>query len=967
MIRPEPYLPKALNGQAEEKWSEFIAAAGDFGSIPEMAGEFVSEAKMVFCFSDFVASACTRNPDLFFDLISSGDLHRPYDAGDYDYKLESMLKAAGCGSEGADMDTLKKVLRRFRRREMVRIAWRDLSAPADLDETMNDVSTLADVCISKALDRIYQRLVLINGVPRGPDGSAQYLVVVGMGKLGARELNFSSDVDLIFAYSKSGYTDGRDNPISNESFFMKTARGLVNAIGDLTADGFVFRVDMGLRPDGKNGPLVMNFDNIERYYQIHGREWERYAWIKARIVAGNPEDGKRLLDILKPFVYRRYMDYGVFESLRDMKRMIVREVARKNIMDNIKLGHGGIREIEFFGQVFQLIRGGLIPELQDPRIQNILKALVWVNSISKKACETLTGAYRFLRYTENRLQAFSDMQTHDLPADPDSRERLAASLGFASWEAFREAFDLHTSRVRRLFSSLLEPEHETPEDEDESVRIASVWEDPPEKEVCLEILSSAGFREPSKILAALVELGDDSSSRAMNSDAQRRLNKLVPLVLEITKTCEHPDQACIRILDLLETLKKRPNYFSLILENPPALRHLANLADSSSRILTFLSTHPLLLDELLDSRTLYHPPEKNELKQELEKRMKWIAADDLESQMETLRVFKQVNYLKVAAADATNTIPLMRVSDYLTYIAETVLDEVIEIAWRHMAEKHGPPCCELAGEKPNRGFAVIAYGKMGGVELGYDSDLDLVFIHAGTAGNTGGNGYSISNTRFFARLGQRVLHILSTQTAVGKLYEADMRLRPGGTSGMLVSHIDSFDEYQMQKAWTWETQALVRARPIYGDAPLIDRFLKIREKAVSIERDGVALALEIKEMRERMKKERKGAGGNLFDLKRDSGGVIDIEFIVQYLVLRHARRNLSILKWSDNVRLIGELGNVGVIDDKTAYLLRKAYLTYRSAIHRKSLREEPPVISADRFTDLREAVQSIWKRYIEPG
>ncbi len=787
-----------------------------------------------------------------------------------------------------------------------------------------------------------------------------------MGKLGAGELNFSSDIDVIFAFPDSGNTVNGPVEISNEAFFSHLCRRLIAVLSKPDSDGFVFRVDCNLRPFGENGPLVMSFDNMEDYYLRQGREWERYAWIKARVAAGDIEAGTRLLLSLKPFVFRRYLDFGVFDALREMKLKISREVSRKSMQGNIKLGPGGIREIEFFGQIFQLTRGGINPELQDRSILTVLGLLAGKQMISPKVYDHLLQAYIFLRRTEHRIQEFSDQQTHRIPADAEACERLSAAMGFSDRQSFLNELSRQMDQVHRYFNTLLEnPQPNAAAASDPSVEsvLSAVWLAPADREQDQKTLRNLGFSHSDTVLDMLDSLRTDSATRALSREGRQRLDRLIPFLLKEILPLDHPDLALNRIMDIIKAIERRTSYLALLLENPHARIHLVKLAHASPMIAVLLSRHPALLDELLDTRTLYTPPGKAEIEAEIAEKMRLIPSHDLEYQIEQLCIFKQVNVLRVAAADVTGVLPLMRTSDHLTEIAETVLHQVLELSWDHLVAKHGAPSSSLDGIACNRGFAVIAYGKLGGIELGYGSDLDLVFLHAGDPGETRGN-TPIDNSQFFARLGQRVIHMLTARTSAGYLYEVDMRLRPSGSSGVLVSDVVAFEQYQTEKAWTWEHQALVRSRPIGGDIRVFERFQDIRRKVISQIREPEDLCREVGEMRERMRREHAGKYPGQFDIKQDVGGIVDIEFLVQYLVLSKSHEHAELLQWTDNVRLLQTLIETGILPDYHAHFLKEAYLTYRAAVHRLSLQARPAVVSENRFRSLRENVAAIWKHYM---
>ena len=924
----------------------------------------------VFAFSDFVADNCIRTPALLTDLVQSGDLARAYSRSAWPTRVRNGI------AQARDDTTLGHCLCRIRRREMLRIAWRDLAGAADLDETLEDLSAFADACLQEALSALERQLTDTGTPPRTAEGCLPQLVVIGMGKLGAGELNFSSDIDLVFTYAEPGRIQWGEKHVTGEEFFTRLCRRYVKILGSTSPDGPLYRVDPRLRPYGENGPLVMSVDAMENYYQHQGREWERYAWIKARTVAGDRTAGRDLLARLNPFIYRRYIDYTMFDSFREMKRSIEHELKKKGIRENIKNGPGGIREIEFFGQIFQLLRGGVMPVLQLRSIMAVLDQLAADSIIDTPTARKLKEAYRFLRRTENRLQEAADRQTHVLPAADQERNRLAASMDFSNWPTFKTAIDHHRTFVHRQFSHLLAmdtPETETKADTplaDLEAQLSTLWLDAlrgDRDQAAVDTLADLGFAAPGDVMAALQLLAQDPATRAIGPEGRRRLDRLVPMVLSRFHANAHPIHALRGTLDLVRIVQRRTTYLSLLVENPDALVRLMAFSAASPWLITYLSRHPVLLDELLDPRTLYTPSGQSALAEDLQRRFRLMDPDDLEYQMEALRIFKQVNTLRVAAADIFGVLPLMKVSDYLSGIAETAVNKVLDLAWRHLVAKHGTPCHDLSDPHLARGFAVIAYGKLGGFELSYTSDLDLVFLHAGSSGTTAGGPRPIDNAQFYSRLGQRVIHLLTAHTPAGVLYNTDMRLRPSGDAGLIVSHIDAFEAYLVNDAWTWEHQALVRARAIWGDSEIRRRFAAIRERALAQPRNRATLRGEVAEMRRRMRQTHTNQAPGLFDLKHDPGAMVDIEFMVQYVVLLMAHRHPGLLTWTDNVRLIQSLAQTGLIDDHTAHLLRTAYLAYRAMAHRLSLREKPAVVAEHTFQALRDRIVALWHRLFGPA
>ena len=947
-------LPEAIEKRVAGKMEACFYAAQNQGVLLPGNGNLRDQMHRVFALSEFVASWCIRRPLLLKDLLESDDLKRSYDPGEYGEKAKQVVYGV------EDEKALASALRKFRNREMVRIAWRDLTGKADLHETLADLSLFADACLTHTLDVLHDLLCDAYGVPTSDGGESQKLVVIGMGKLGGYELNFSSDIDLMFAFPETGQTIGREISIANEDFFSRLARRLIDVLAKSTVDGYVFRVDTRLRPYGDAGPLVMSFDAMEDYYQMFGRGWERYALIKARVVAGDIEAGGELLDRLRPFVFRRYLDYGTFESLREMKNKIEREVIRKKLKNNIKHGAGGIREIEFFGQVFQLIRGGINPLYQERNLLKVLKFMMEDRCITPSVYNELADAYVFLRNTENRLQMYNDMQTHTLPFDEAGQIIVAVGMGFEKLQDFHDQLRVHMEGVHSHFRDLLAPESPDTDDNDTGL-LEQVWHNPEDHEKNIRILAGLGFDPPEKALASLDRIRHMAIGDEIGILVQDRIDRLMPLVLAVSRKTDRPLLVLERIVPLIESIVRRSCYIALLLENPGSLDHLMQLARISPWIVSFLCKHPLLLDELLDKRSLYAPLDKKALVAELQHRLEKVPDDDIEHQMDEVRVFKQINTFRIVAADVTGTLPLMKISDRLTFLAETVVDTALDISWRQLTERYGRPS-HLAGAGENaKGFATIAYGKLGGFELGYGSDLDLVFLHTATEGQTNGGTFrSLYDSEFYARLGQRIIHFLSTPTSTGKLYEADMRLRPSGNAGILVSHAEAFADYQFNQAWNWEHQAIIKARPINGDPQVCARFAGIRREIIAMKRDRVKLAREVVEMRSKMKKPHTSGNPGYFDLKHDPGGIVDIEFLVQYLILLHAHEHDVLVQWTDVVRQLNALALSNIIDDITAHSLKQAYLIYRYFVHRLTLQEKKAILPEKRFRELRRRVRRIW-------
>ena len=912
--------------------------------------EFTVSMPKVWCSSLFISESCLRRPEILVDLVNSGDLLTSYNSHGYQDKLAAMRIDNEAG--------LMQKLRHFRRREMIRIAWRDLAGWAPLSETLAEVSWLADACIQYALAFLYRQACEKRGTPLLADGSPQQIIVLGMGKLGAYELNYSSDIDLIFAYAENGVLPDRKETSYSE-FFTRLCQSLVKVLDEITVDGFVFRTDIRLRPFGDSGPIIMTFDGMENYYQTQAREWERYAMVKARQVAGDFNTGAQLMAMLKSFVYRRYLDYGAFEELRSLKLQITQELRRKDRMDNVKLGPGGIREVEFIGQAFQLIRGGNEKALQTRGILDVLKTLGELELLTPNDAAQLIQSYCFLRRVENHIQQYQDRQTHDLPTAPLVQALLAYSLGYPDWNCFKNELDTVREQVHAVFDQVFSLSRQAVKDQHSQL----IWTGTADDAELLDSLSWYGFQQPTETLAAIKHFKNAPSIRRLTAKGAKVLDRLMPQLIEAMRQVDNLDETLKRILGLFEAVAGRNVYWSLLAENPDALAQMIRLSSASPWICDYLSLYPVLFDELLDTRTLYEPLKKGDLDEQLAGLLAAIDVQDLEQLMIALRQFKQLNMLRVAAADIMGAIPLMVVSDYLTFIAESIVTHVVERAWLMLTEKHGKP--PGSDNNPN-GFAVIGFGKLGGIELGYGSDLDMVFLYDCPDGNalTDG-GKPISCAQFYGRLGLKVRHILDTKLLSGILYEVDMRLRPSGDSGLLVTHINAYEDYLKNQAWTWEHQALVRGRFIAGDARLKTHYEAIRRRILSLPRDVALLKTEVREMREKMRGALATKELNKFDLKQSKGGIADIEFIVQFGVLAQAAKNEALTTYTDNVRLLEGLQEDGFMSQAEAEILKAAYCTYRDTGHKLVLQGERAVINEAEVLELSKQVEQIWHKYME--
>jgi len=919
--------------------------------------------------SDFVLEQVSREPEMLLQLAASGLLDRSLQDGEMRRALAEQLDQ--CSGE----DDLARQLRRYRNRQQVRIIWRDLCRQADLGETCADLSDLADACIDLAYHWLYVRHCEQFGVPTGRrSGEAQHMVILGMGKLGARELNLSSDIDLIFGYPEGGETVGARRSLDNQEFFVRLGQRLIKALDAPTPDGFVFRVDMRLRPYGSSGALVLSFNALEQYYQDQGRDWERYAMIKARVVGGDQAAGKELLDMLRPFVYRRYLDFSAIDALRTLKQLIQQEVRRKGMAANIKLGAGGIREVEFIAQAFQLIHGGRDLSLQQRPLLKVLATLADQGYLPAPAVDELREAYEFLRYTEHALQAIDDRQTQMLPETQTDCDRVAFMLGFDGWEAFHRQLLHWRGRVEWHFNQVIADPDEDEKTGGEALvggEWLPLWEQDWDEEFACRQLGDAGFRDGAAACQRLAALRSGNQVRTMQRLGRERLDAFIPRLLAQVVEQGDPDLVLERVLPLVEAVARRSAYLVLLTENPGALQRLLELCAGSPWIAEQIARFPLLLDELLNAGRLFSPPQAPELAAELHERLARIPEDDLEQQMEALRHFKLAHRLRVAASEIAGTLPLMKVSDYLTWLAEAILEQVLALAWRHTVARHGQPR-RVDGSSCDPAFIIVGYGKVGGIELGHGSDLDLVFIHDGDPNAETDGLKPIDGAQFFTRLGQRIIHLLTTQTTSGQLYEVDMRLRPSGAAGLLVSSLSAFDRYQSGEAWTWEHQALVRARVLVGCPRLATDFEQVRAAVLGRSRELESLRREVSEMRAKMRDnlgtrathagtaDKAFQADGEFNLKQDAGGIVDIEFMVQYAALAWSHQHPQLLRYTDNIRILDGLEQAGLMTGDEVRLLQDAYKAYRAAAHRQSLQKLPGVVSGDQFHDERRAVMRIW-------
>ena len=941
-------LPLPLHAIATNWWQAIRQQPGTVQALDALvlneAGDRVlTSLPQVLAGSDYIGRSLARTPGLFASLVGPDSVLEPRSTGQIETHCAALRRHA------ADSQHIGTTLRVWRRAELVRIGWRDLAGWATLEEVVETLSTVADHAVSVALACAHYQVAQRHGEPIGSiSGKPVRLVVLALGKLGGRELNFSSDIDLVLTYAEAGNTQS-EKPISNHEFFIKVGQHLVSLLETFTEEGFVFRIDLRLRPNGASGPLALSFDAMDHYYTTHGRDWERYALIKTRALNLPGGHSDLLLEILRPFIYRKYLDFGAFDAIRDMKRMIEKALHTDDRLDDLKLGRGGIREIEFIVQSYQLIRGGREPQLQTYRLWQAMQALVELGIMEKPDAEALHLAYGFLRRTEHRLQMIDDQQTHQLPKDDLHRLRVASAMGYPDWTRFHTQLCTHTEAVHECFQKVFAPE---PDADNETAELADLWLGHLERPSAERLLQRVGYMEPRRLLNLCQNLRGSAFYTAFSTSGRTRMDRLMPLAIQACAQQSDQLTAFARLVGVIESIGRRAAYLSLLSENALALSQLVNLISQSSWIAHWSGRHPVMLDELLNPIGQEISHDRATLATELRRRMETAPANDLERAMDLLREFRHAQTLHIAAADSADLLSFESVSTALSSLAEATLEESMNVARHSLGRKVNLDSVDLG---------VIAYGKLGSQELGYNSDLDIVFLYQSDATNSAGTD---TTPHHCGRVIQRLIHILTTRTAAGNLYQTDLQLRPSGRAGTVVSSLSAFESYQMAHAWTWEHQALVRARLVVGSPALRKAFEQVRRRILCQPRNPTELRDAVVSMRERIIRTRSTSTDDAFDFKLGRGGLVDIEFIVQFLMLRWAGEYPQLINSRRTQTILHMLITHHLLDPTLGATLSDIVERYLQMDNRFKLQEKLSQVCWSELTDERDAIANAWQKLI---
>lgn len=947
-------IPEKEISKLQREFEALQLVLNDNSNVIEQKDELLK----VWYASPFIKRVCVSEPQWLESLLVTGGLEINFDLDRYRRLLNKAVINLN------SVEELQKQLRRIRVTEFARIAWRDLQDYASVQQTLAELSFFAEACSEEVLQWCFAWQKSKVRENSSVENLPQNIVIFALGKLGGRELNFSSDIDIVFSYSEEGeLLEEHDGQIAE--LYLKVAQLFIKVLSEQTQDGFVFRVDTRLRPFGNSGALIPSFQSIDQYFQSHGRDWERYAWMKARVVAGNRKAGEQFLIDVTPFIYRRYLDYGAIQSLREMKSLIDVKASQDAAKENLKIGIGGIREIEFIAQMFQLIYGGKDTALRTGSTIKALQQLLSQGLISEKWCDDLTVAYLFLRKAENGLQLREDQQVHTLPVGKQQQLHYANLLGMHDWQTFYAEYEKHAGIVNAVYQSLLHAENLVERQEDKLDEFENLWKQIDEREYGLKILKQYFVNDAEHIYEQLYKFSQSSLVQKLIPIGRSRLDKFVPMFLQQLFQFDDPVVVFNRFLRVLKNIVQRSTYISLLLENKNKLATLFILMQNSPWISQYIATHPLLLDEVLSIDHSNDPPGMDDMQEQLMASLTNLD-DGLEEYMEGLREFKHSQLIQIAAADIAQDYPIMKVSDHLSWLAEVCLNSAVQHAYIELVEKYGKPSCVSNGQSYVPDILIVEYGKLGGLELGYGSDLDIVFLHNSigdhceTSGGEGDVPKKIHNDIFFTRLVQKVIHILSTVTAGGKVFDTDLRLRPHGASGPIITTVNAYEHYLLNDAWLWEHQALVRARAITKSVMLNDEFARIRHKVLCQLRNLEEVRSSIRDMRNKMLDSNQTKSAKGFNIKKDMGGLIDIEFIVQFLVLSNASKYPKICEHTDNIRVLDACAEVGVLQRTAVNELKEIYLKYRKYLHQLSLRLLPETVDASLFTNERSAVQKYW-------
>ncbi len=854
-----------------------------------------------------------------------------------------------------NLDDIKKQLRLFRHQKMVEIIYFDICRRQPVDDTLLQLSKLADLLIQQAQSKAEQILATKHGQPLHESGEPMQLNVIGMGKLGGGELNFSSDIDLICSYAEEGQLKGFGQ-LTHNQFFTHVVKLLNQLLHETTVDGFVYRVDLRLRPWGDAGPVALSHHAFEHYYQLHGREWEQYAMVKARVITGSESDKAHLQSIIKPFVYRRYHDYRVFEGLAQMKHMIDQKARRHNQKQNVKTGRGGIREIEFFVQAFQILKGGRNHLLQTPSLYQALDILSQQQITDQPTLEIMREAYDFLRLLENRIQMLNDQQSHDIPDKQNQRDRIALLTGFENWTSLKATLDSHQDSVHQIFASLFVQDGSHPAGQTPEIQLDEL-----EPNAHLSAISVIGFNDNQAIHSKLQLFYQSKALLYMSDKAKKRFRSFFPEMLKQVAQHQKQNELMDKMLNLLSSIAGRSVYFELLYQNIPLLVKLVHLFDSSSWIAAEVTRHPILLESLLYPEQLDTRFDEDKLRETLSVQLNNVSGDE-EMELDVLRQFKREQTIIIATAEIAQQIDTHEVSMHLSKLAEILLQAVYQLSLETLTRQYGSPQCMIDGTPFTPALGIIAYGKLGGFELHYQSDLDIIFLHNSSGQNQYTNGpREIDNATFFSRLAQKIISRITLLTAAGKLYEIDTRLRPDGASGMLVSSVNAYHQYQMEKAWVWEHQAIIRARFVAGDQSVIKDFSSTRLTVLKKAHKDEQLAKAIVDMREKMYQVKKPVEGEIINIKHSRGCMVDIEFMVQYLVLLHANKFASLCESTDNIGLINELHRLQLVDESFLQL-GDIYQTFHKWLHTRVLQNQSPEIESLLVKQEILQVKSCWEK-----